>query len=173
MKEQALKILLIVSEFNIEITDGLRKGARQCLLDNRIPPEAITEMRVPGAFEIPLAVKWVLNKSRSAFPVATHSKPKAIDNNVLPYNGIITLGCVIKGETKHDDYIAAHAINRTGELSLQYEIPISLGILTTYSKEQALARSGNDKNNKGYEAAAALLKMLTLHDNISLSMLEM
>ena len=136
-----LKIAIVQARFNAQITDNLTKGAIRGLKQAGVSPDKISIFKVPGAFEI----SYVCQKI---------SQTKA-------YHGIITIGAVIKGETAHFEYISQAAINGVMSVMLKTGRPISLGIITAYSLAQARARSGSVKTNKGYEAALALLEMIT------------
>ena len=134
------KIAIVKSRFNKKITDGLLKGAIRALKESGVSENDISVFEVPGAFEIPLVCKKIsLKKS---------------------FHGIISLGAVIKGETAHFDYIAGETSRGLMQVMLEQDMPISFGVITTYDIKQALKRSLNDENNKGYEAAMALIETL-------------
>lgn len=135
----APRIALIVSRFNPEITDGLRQGALAYLEQNGVHPAASDVYAAPGAFEMPLLAK-VLAQSG--------------------YDGVICLGCVIKGDTAHFEYISQAASLGLMQAGLETGKPLTFGILTAYTDEQALVRSRADENNKGREAAAACMEAL-------------
>ncbi len=139
---QELKVALVVSEWNFDITDSLRKAAVQTLKESGIIEENIFEFWVPGAFELPLGAK--------------------IANDQQNPDGIICLGCVIKGETDHDKYISQSVAGGLQSLNLALSKPVTFGLLTPNSKEQAEDRSGGKYGNKGVEAAYTALKMLEL-----------
>jgi len=139
MSETTPRLALIVSQFNPDVTHGLRDGALAYLAENgmTIAPDNIYS--APGAFEIPLIAKRLAQAG---------------------FDGVICLGCVIKGDTAHFEYIseaAAHGLMMAG---LETGKPITFGILTTYTDEQAILRSRKDEHNKGREAAAACLDAL-------------
>jgi 6,7-dimethyl-8-ribityllumazine synthase len=144
-----LKIAIIASRFNRVITDGLIEGTLSVLKSNNVKDENINVYYVPGAYEIPLTMKNICE---------TKQKKK--------YDGIITLGCVIKGETAHFEYISGSVSNNIQNISLQYNMPVGFGVLTCYNEEQARKRSiGNsptNDNNKGCESANAVLEMINL-----------
>lgn len=129
---------LVVSRFNSEITDGLLRGALAYLNENNIRPADSDIHYAPGAFEIPLIAQALARTGR--------------------YRGVICLGCVIKGETAHFEFISLGATYGLMRASLETGVPISFGILTSYTEEQALARSRDDGANKGREAAAACVE---------------
>jgi 6,7-dimethyl-8-ribityllumazine synthase len=136
------KIGIVVSRWNSEITYALYDAAVKTLLDAGVVKEDILSVEVPGAFEIPLALR--------AF---------ASCGNM---DGLVALGCVIKGETAHFEYISDAVMSGIREVSLEYGMPIGCGILTTMNLAQAEARAGSDANNKGIEAALTTLEMISL-----------
>lgn len=134
-----LRIGVVVSDYYArEVTEQLLKGALAELALWQVKPSNIVEVHTPGCFELPYGCLLLL-------------KRKKID-------AIITLGCVVKGETDHDKYIASSVAQGLIDLTVQYGKPISLGMLTVNSLAQAVARSTGD-NNKGREAASAALIM--------------
>ncbi len=136
-----LKVALVVSRFNSDITDSMLEAARETLRAWGVTARNTTTVFVPGSFEIPVACQKVIAKT----------KPHAI----------IALGCIIQGDTKHDHYIASAVSHGLMRLSLDHKIPISFGILTTNNLAQAKARS-RGKENKGHEAALAVLETALL-----------
>lgn len=140
------KVALVAGRFNAFITKNLVEGAVDTLVRHGIEDSAITLVWAPGAFEIPLVVKRV---------AATGA-----------YDAIIALGCVIRGGTPHFDYVAGEAAKGIGQLSLQCNIPILFGVLTTDSIEQAIERAGTKAGNKGAEAAMAALEMMSLMEQL-------
>ncbi len=141
-KKVSGRIAIIVSRFNEEVTGGLLSGAISVLQENNIDDKNITTVYVPGAFEIPLTAKHLCMSGK--------------------YCGIICLGAVIKGETAHFEYISSAVSNGIMSLNLEYNMPVSFGVLTCYTDEQAASRSAKDEHNKGREAAAAVLEMIKL-----------
>jgi 6,7-dimethyl-8-ribityllumazine synthase len=139
-----MKLALVVSRFNEEVTSGLLRGAQEVLAENHVEKAEI--FYAPGAFEIPLIAKRL---ARSGF------------------DGVICLGCVIKGDTAHFEFISLGASVGLMNAMLDTEVPISFGILTTYTEEQALKRSAGDSHNKGREAATACLETLKTLRQIS------
>ncbi len=139
-KEKPVKIGVVVSKFNIEITEGLLKGALAELKKQSISDASIKIFHTPGAFEIPLTAK-MLCKSKN-------------------YSAVICLGAVIKGETAHFEYISDVVSKAIMQLNLEYNIPVTFGVLTAYTDEQAKKRSSDDEYNKGREAASAALEMI-------------
>jgi 6,7-dimethyl-8-ribityllumazine synthase len=141
------KFAVIASRFNQPIVERLIKGASAGLKSAGINESDIDLIYVPGAYEIPLCFKSLCLSAKN-------------------YSGIVTLGCVIKGETAHFEYVAGPAAYNLNLLSSEYKMPHGFGVLTVYDARQAFERSGDnppDKdNNKGYEAALVMLEMLDL-----------
>ncbi len=146
---EGCKIAIISSRFNEEITEGLIEGAKRALKKNGVSDNDIFLFLVPGAFEIPAVLEKICRK-----------------NNELKFDGIITIGCVIKGETAHFEYISNSVSQNINFISSKYGIPTGFCVLTTYNDEQAEARSRldvcNAETNKGYESAEAVLEMIDL-----------
>ena len=130
-----MKFALVVSQFNPEVTEGLVAGAKAYLSEKGITPHPEDFYPAPGAFEIPLIAQSLAQLGC--------------------YSGIICLGCVIKGDTAHFEFISLGATLGIMQSMLTTETPIAFGILTTYTDEQAQVRSQPDAHNKGREAAAA------------------
>ena len=145
MENERYHIVVVMSTFNETITDGLLNGATKAFNDNN--GRDLTTIKVPGAFEIPATTKKVASKI----------KPDAI----------VTLGAVIKGETKHFDFISSECTRAIQNLTLEFDIPIMFGVLTTDNAEQAIERSTT--NNKGYEVMDAAFKMIEIFKDIELS----
>lgn len=141
-----LRVGIVVSVFNREITDLLLQGAIGCLTECGIQKEQMIVLKVPGAFEIPKACDWLCRKKNT--------------------DGIVTLGAVIRGETPHFDYVCSESARGIAELNLKYEIPLSYGILTCNSREQALERAGGSYGNKGAHAARAMLDMIKIRHEL-------
>jgi 6,7-dimethyl-8-ribityllumazine synthase len=133
---------IVVSRFNPEVTGGLLRGARAALAEAGVDDTDISIVRVPGAFEIPLAALKL-------------AQSKRID-------AIITLGCLIKGDTMHFEYIAAAAAQGIMDVTTATGVPVAFGVLTTLTDEQAAERSADNPDNKGREAALAAIEMATL-----------
>ena len=133
---------IVVSRFNPEVTTGLLRGARTALAEAGVADGDISVVHVPGAFEIPLAALKL-------------AQSKRID-------AIITLGCLIKGDTMHFEYIAAAASQGIMNVTTATGVPVAFGVLTTLTDEQAAERAADDANNKGREAALAAIEMATL-----------
>jgi 6,7-dimethyl-8-ribityllumazine synthase len=141
------RIAIIVSRFNEDVTSGLFKGAIAFLGENgvSVPEEQI--FSAPGAFEIPLIAQALANSGK--------------------VDGVVCLGCVIKGDTAHFEYISLAATTGLMNASLSTGVPLTFGILTTYSDEQAIVRSRDDAHNKGREAAAACLEALATLNRVA------
>jgi len=133
-----LKIGIVVSEWNIDITSNLHKGAVDKLIESGLKTENITSLWVPGAFELVYGCKELLNKK---------------------FDAIIAIGCVIKGETDHYDFICNSVSNGIMKLNISGSVPIIFCVLTDHNINQSIARSGGIKGNKGCEAAIAAIKM--------------
>jgi 6,7-dimethyl-8-ribityllumazine synthase len=132
----------VVSSFNVEITAGLLAGARAALADAQIAEADIAVVHVPGAFEIPVAALRLAQTGR--------------------FDAVITLGCLIKGETMHFEYLASAASQGIMTVSTSTGVPVSFGVLTAMTDEQAEQRSAAGPGNKGREAALAAVEMATL-----------
>jgi len=137
-----LRFAIIVSRFNSFIGERLVEGALDALHRHGTDPTAITTVRVPGAFEIPLVAKRL---------AATGE-----------YDALICLGAVIRGATPHFDYVASEVSKGIATVSLESGIPIAFGILTTETIEQAIERAGTKAGNKGFDAAVSVIEMVNL-----------
>lgn len=135
-----LQVAIVASRFNAAIVDRLVQGAVTTLIARGLPAEAIAVMRVPGAWEIPALVQRLARSSA--------------------FDGVIALGCVIRGETAHFELIANEATRALMDLGLQNDVPITNGLLACENEAQALARAGGEHGNKGSEAADALLDLI-------------
>ena len=136
------RFAIVVSRFNEEITEGLLRGAREVFSEASVRDEDLTIVRVPGAFEIPIAAQRLAESG--------------------DYDAIVCLGCLIKGDTMHFEYIAEAASHGIVQAAAATGIPMAFGVLTTMTEEQAVERSGTGAGNKGREAAAAAMEMATL-----------
>jgi len=136
------RFAIVVSRFNEEITEGLLQGARERLAEASVPEENVTIIRVPGAFEIPITAQRLGESGE--------------------YDAIVCLGCLIKGETMHFEYIAEAASHGIMQAAAATGVPMAFGVLTALTEEQALERSRSGPDNKGREAAAAALDMAKL-----------
>jgi 6,7-dimethyl-8-ribityllumazine synthase len=136
------KVGIVVSEWNDTITNNLFEGAKQALLDNGVPESNILVRHVPGAFELPLASQFML------------------DNTDV--DGVIAIGVVIQGETRHFDFVCQGATQGLMNVMLEYNSPVSFCLLTDNNIQQSIDRSGGVHGNKGIECAIACLKMIAL-----------
>ncbi|HEX5625900.1 MAG TPA: 6,7-dimethyl-8-ribityllumazine synthase [Saprospiraceae bacterium] len=145
-KQEASKFryALVVAQWNEVFTSKLKEASLQTLLDLNVPASQIHHLSVPGSFELPLAAKWALEELRA--------------------DAVICLGCIIQGETKHDQYIAQAIANGIMNLNLSHGKPVVFGVLTVHNEEQAADRSGGVHGNKGVEATVAAVKVLTLRN---------
>ena len=141
-----LKIGIINSRFNEFITSRLLSGAEDCLLRHDVSPENIEIVWVPGAFEIPLVAQKMAKSGK--------------------YDAIICLGCVIRGATSHYDYVCSEVSKGIAKVSLDSELPVIFGIVTTENIEQAIERAGTKAGNKGYDCAMNALEMANLFKSL-------
>ncbi len=139
------KIGIVTSRFNHEITERLEAGCFERLLELGVKPAQIVRVRVPGAVEIPLAASKLLDRA---------------------YDGVIALGAVIQGDTKHFDYVCNAVERGCTELMLSSKKPVIFGVLTTNDEKQAEERVGGAHGHKGRDAADTLVEMLNLLDTI-------
>lgn len=137
-----LRIGIVVARFNAFVTEGLLAGALSELRDAGVADEDVTLVRVPGAFEVPLAARALADAGE--------------------VHGIVCLGAVIRGDTPHFDFVAGAATDGLRAMMLERGLPIGFGVLTTDTVEQALARSAEGEGNKGAEAARTVLEMVAL-----------
>jgi len=137
-----VKIAIVAGRFNEFITSKLVGGALDVLKRNDVSEESIDIAWVPGAFEIPLIAKKLANTQK--------------------YDAIITLGAVIKGSTPHFDYVCAEVSKGVAQISLQSELPVIFGVLTTNNIEEAIERAGTKAGNKGADAAFSAIEMINL-----------
>jgi len=140
------RVAVIVAEWNPEITSALRNGCLNILKKVISKKKNIMELSVPGSFELPAAAKMVVE----------HKKVDAV----------ICLGCIIKGETRHDEFISQAVAKGIMDLNLRYNIPFIFGVLTCETMEQARDRVGGRHGNKGVEAAAAAVKMMMVKNSL-------
>lgn len=136
------KFALIVSRFNDFISDRLMGGALDALLRSGVKDEDIDIVKVPGAFEIPLVAKKMVNKKK--------------------YDAVICLGAVIRGATPHFEYVSAEVSKGIATVSIESEVPVIFGIITTDTIEQAIERAGTKAGNKGWSSAMSALEMANL-----------
>lgn len=137
-----LKFGIIVSRFNEFVTSRLLAGAKDALIRHNAAEESLTVAWVPGSWELPLAAKAMIQSGR--------------------YDAVICLGCVIRGQTPHHEYIAAETSKGLAHVSLESGVPVGFGVLTTDTIEQAIERAGSKSGNKGADAALSALEMVNL-----------
>ena len=140
------RFAVVAALFNRHIVDSLLDGAVDYLRHQGVSEADVTVLRVPGAWELPLALEELASTGT--------------------YDALIALGVVIRGETAHFDYICTEASRGCQDVSLRHHIPIGFGLLTTEDEAQALARAGGSAGNKGEEAAEAAVHMLRLRDQV-------
>ena len=139
---EGLRIAVALARFNQSVTDRLLAGALEAFAKHGVASDAIDVASVPGAFELPLCAQRLAATGR--------------------YDAIVCLGAVIRGETPHFEFVAGEAARGIGEVSRRFDLPLAFGLLTTDTVEQALARAGGERGNKGYEAAVTALEMVAL-----------
>lgn len=140
------KFALVVSRFNELISKKLLEGALDCLLRHGASADNISLIWVPGSFEIPIAAARLAKSGK--------------------YHAVLCLGAVIRGGTPHFDYIAAEVAKGIAQTALQYQFPVSFGVLTTDTIEQALERAGTKAGNKGWDAAISAIEMANLWEKL-------
>ncbi len=139
---EGLKFGIVVGRFNSFISQKLLDGALDALSRHGVNPEQITVAWVPGSFEIPLVAKKMAKSGK--------------------FDAVICLGAIIRGATPHFDYVAAEASKGIAQVMLESEVPVSFGVLTTDTIEQAIERAGTKAGNKGFDAALAAIEMVNL-----------
>lgn len=138
LKGDGLRIVIVASRFNEAISDALLGGALECLEEHGVSSEDVTVVRVPGAFEIPQTVARIANRGSC--------------------DAVVTIGTLIRGDTPHFDHISDQVTNGISRVAESAGVPVSFGVITCDTREQALARSGPSEN-KGWEAALAALEL--------------
>jgi len=133
------RFAVVVSKYNDFVTDRLQTGALEALATAGVDRDEVTVVRVPGAYELPLAAQHAAESGR--------------------FDAVVCLGCLIRGETPHFEYISSAVSQGLTTAAAATGIPITFGVLTTNSVEEALARAGDGPTNKGYEAAMAAIEM--------------
>lgn len=139
-------IAIVVSEWNIDITENLMLGAKETLLKHGVSADNINVIWAPGSFELPLVAQNIFEEKKA--------------------DGIICLGSVIQGETKHFDFVCQAAADGIMNVGLKYNKPVIFGVLTDNTRQQGLDRSGGRLGNKGVECAIACLKMLDIKSKL-------
>lgn len=140
------KFSIVVSRFNNFITEKLLNGAIDCLIRHNVNEENIKVYWVPGSFEIPSVAKKIAQSKIS--------------------DAVICLGCVIRGETPHFDYVAAEVSKGIAQVSLETGVPVIFGVLTTDTIEQAIERAGTKSGNKGFDAAMTAIELVNLYKQL-------
>ena len=136
------RFAIVVARFNEFIVDSLQQGALQTLTRHGVPLSNLSIFKVPGAFELPLVARRVARQRE--------------------YDAIISLGAVIRGATPHFDYVASKCASGLARISLDEDIPVIFGVLTTNTIEEAIERAGSKSGNKGSDAAMTALEMVSL-----------
>ena len=142
LEARGLKFAIVVARFNSFITDRLLAGAKDALARSGCNPDEIEIVKVPGSWELPIAVKTLAAQNR--------------------HDAIIALGAVIRGETPHFDYVAGNAASALSQIPLDTGVPVAFGVLTTNTMEQAVDRAGGKAGNKGFDAATTAIEMAHL-----------
>jgi len=142
LSAKGLKVALVVSRFNDFISERLQEGAIDTLLRSGAAENDIDIVKVPGSFEMPVVAKTLARNGN--------------------HDAIICLGCVIRGATPHFDYVAGEAAKGIAKVALDYERPISFGVITADNLEQAIERAGTKSGNKGRDAALTAIEMANL-----------
>ena len=142
----SLRIALIVSKYHEFITGGLEAGARTALREAALRDEDVVTFKVPGAFELPQAARQIAETGM--------------------WDAVVCLGCLIRGETPHFDYIASATADGIMRAAQATGIPIAFGVLTTNTAEEAIARAGDGPSNKGRESANAAMEMVRLYQSL-------
>ncbi|SIQ52830.1 6,7-dimethyl-8-ribityllumazine synthase [Alkalispirochaeta americana] len=146
LSAEGLRVGMVSARFNSFITDRLVEGALDCLTRHGADTGSITLAKVPGAWEIPLVAQKMAQSGA--------------------YDGLICLGAVIRGSTPHFDYVSAEVSKGIASVSLATGVPITFGVLTTDTVEQAVERAGTKAGNKGWDAALGLIEMVNLTGQI-------
>ena len=136
------RFAIVVARFNEFIVDSLQQGALQTLMRHGVPQSNLSIFKVPGAFELPLVARRIARQRE--------------------YDAIISLGAVIRGATPHFDYVASQCASGLARISLDEDIPVIFGVLTTNTIEEAIERAGSKSGNKGSDAAMTALEMVSL-----------
>ncbi len=137
---EGLRIGVALARFNQSVTDRLLAGALDAFGHYGVADDAIDVVTVPGAFELPLCAQRMAGTGR--------------------YDALVCLGAVVRGETPHFEYVAGEAARGIAEVARRHDLPVAFGVLTANTMEQALARAGGERGNKGYEAAVTALEMV-------------
>ena len=136
------KIAIVSARFNELIVSKLLGGSKDCLVRHGLSEDNITEVWVPGAYELPVAAQALAKTNK--------------------FDAIICLGCVIRGATTHYDYVCSETAKGISKVGLDYNLPVMFGVLTTETIEQALERAGTKAGNKGWEVSLGAIEMINL-----------
>lgn len=148
LSAQGGKFCIVASRFNSFIVEQLQAGAIDALIRHGANAADIHLVKAPGAFELPMVVQRIAAAKK--------------------YHAIIAIGAVIRGGTPHFEYVAGECVKGLASVSLQYEVPVSFGILTVDTIEQAIERAGTKAGNKGAEAALSAIEMVSLFNNLDI-----
>jgi 6,7-dimethyl-8-ribityllumazine synthase len=149
LQGQGLALAIVVSRFNQRLTDRLLAGAQEALDKQGVDPARVDIVRVPGSFELPLAAQRLAETGH--------------------YQAVVCLGCVLRGETPHFEYVAGQAASGIGRVGLDTRVPVIFGVVTADTLQQALDRSGGRSGNKGFDAVLAAIEMANLIKKIDVS----
>ncbi len=141
-----LRVAIIASRFNDEIVDGLLSGAVECLSRHGVADDSIAVYRVPGAFEIPMFARRLVTLGQ--------------------YDAIVTLGCLLRGDTPHFEFISSQVTTELSHVATAASIPVTFGVITCNTMEQAVQRSSPGAGNKGWEASLAAIEMANLYRSL-------
>ncbi len=144
---RGLRFVIVVARFNSFITERLLSGALDALQRSGAKADDIEIVRVPGSWEMPVVARALAEKKK--------------------HDGIICLGCVIRGETAHFDFVAGEAAKGLGQVAAQTGVPVAFGVLTTNTVDQAVDRAGAKAGNKGFDAAMTAIEMANLMKKLS------
>lgn len=142
LQAQGMRIGIAAARFNSTIVDNLVEGAEDCIIRHGGEPDAITVVKCPGSWELPLVCKRMASSGK--------------------FDAIIALGCVIRGDTAHFDYVAGQSCSGLANVALDADIPVIFGILTTENVDQAMDRAGIKMGNKGFDCALAAIEMVNV-----------
>ena len=146
LEADGLRVALVVSRFNEALTSRLEDGAIDCLVRHGADPEAITVFRVPGAWEIPMVAAKVAEDGA--------------------FDAVVCVGALVRGGTAHFDLIAAEVAKGIAQTAMSAGVPVTFGVITTDTLEQAVERAGTKMGNKGWEAALAAIEMARLYQGL-------
>ena len=146
---QDLTLAIVVSRFNQRLTERLLAGAQEALAKHGVDPERVDVVHVPGSFELPLTAQRLAETGR--------------------YQAVVCLGCVLRGETPHFDYVAGQAASGIARVGLDTRVPVIFGVVTADTLQQALDRVGGREGNKGFDAVLTAIEMANLMKRIDVS----